>query len=57
MTVRIIIQHSGARLKSGVHTGYSVTQYNGVYYISTESGTRKATTRELKKLDLINKRR
>lgn len=42
-----IKQYSGNRTKTGYHTGYSILKLKGVYYISTESGTRKATKKEI----------
>jgi len=47
-----ITQQEGNRRPTGYHTGSAIYELNGQYYISTESGTRKATPAELKKLDL-----
>ena len=42
-----IKQYSGKRTKTGYHTGCAILKLKGVYYISTESGTRKATKEEI----------
>ena len=48
--VKIINSYDGTRLASGYHTGVAVILRDGVYYVSTESGTRRATKREIKTL-------
>lgn len=45
--MRKVVQYEGCRIRIGYHTGYAVFEKNGKYYISTESGTRKATKREI----------
>lgn len=42
-----IKQYSGNRTKTGYHTGCAILKLKGVYYISTESGTRRATKKEI----------
>ena len=44
-----IKSYKGYRTKSGYHTGYALILKNGIYYISQESGTRKATKKEIEK--------
>lgn len=45
-----VYQYNGNRTKKGFHTGHAVFLRNGKYYISCESGTRKATKKEIENL-------
>lgn len=47
---KVIQQREGKRLKSGLHTGYAIIKHNGKYFVSTESGTRPATRKEIKQM-------
>jgi len=42
-----IEQYKGNRTKTGYHTGHAVFALKGVYYVATESGTRRATKKEI----------
>jgi len=44
-----ITQSEGSRTSTGYHTGYALLLIGETYYISTESGTRKATKKEIAK--------
>ena len=49
--MRIVDQHEGYRLRSGLHTGYChYIDGNGKHWVSQESGTRPATKREIKQV-------
>ena len=51
MKGKIIGQYQGKRLKSGWHTGYTVTLYpGGKVYVSMENGGHWAKGKELTKL-------
>jgi hypothetical protein len=45
-----IFEYQGCRTGSGWHTGVAIFEKNGKYYVSTESGTRPATKREVEKI-------
>jgi len=45
--MKTIKQDNGKGTKTSYHTGYVILKLNGAYYISTESGTRKATKKEI----------